>query len=191
MSGSVTDGPGAYTARLHGGPGRDHGRSPHAGTAIALAFSSFEMAGAKLRLCEGDDGTRSAGTLRGSFSGSSMPNPVTATSGSMHAVFTSDGSVEAVGFVASYLSSGNRRAEKLQVPATSTAKSNAGPATIIAGSSALLAALVVAVVAPHRQRRLPIAVADEISYNTGSERGLHDDNRGTDDLTRGSQDQPP
>ncbi len=51
------------------------------------------------------DGTSTAGTLLGTFSGNSIPSQVTATSGSMLVVFTSDNFIQETGWEASYNSS--------------------------------------------------------------------------------------
>jgi hypothetical protein len=50
-------------------------------------------------------GTSSAGTLLGTFNGTTLPAMVTATGGAMYVTFTSDFSVTAAGFVGDYTAS--------------------------------------------------------------------------------------
>ncbi|MGK5085277.1 CUB domain-containing protein [Bdellovibrionota bacterium FG-1] len=78
---------------------------PAEATSITLSFSSFATEPNYDRL-QVYDGTNSSGTLLGTFSGSTAPAPVTGTSGSLYITFTSDGSVQAAGFNASWTSSG-------------------------------------------------------------------------------------
>jgi len=96
-SGSISDGPASYSSN------QNCQFTISTGSAITLSFSSFSTE-AQYDYLKIYDGSSSSGTQLGSFSGASMPGPVTATSGSMFVVFTADDSVEASGFDASYMS---------------------------------------------------------------------------------------
>jgi len=78
---------------------------PPGASAITLTFTSFATE-------QGYDfvkvynGTSASGILLGDFSGTSLPNAVTASSGAMYVVFTSDNSQTAAGWSASYTSAG-------------------------------------------------------------------------------------
>ncbi len=75
-------------------------------TSITLTFSSFntESGYDYLRVY---DGTSASSPSLGTFSGTSLPGAVTATSGNMFLVFTSDGSETAPGFVADWITTNN------------------------------------------------------------------------------------
>ena len=92
-SGSFSDGPGNYG---------DNANCEWfiSGSGITLSFSGFgtESGYDFVRVYDGS-------TQLGSFSGSSVPAPLT-SSGSMRVVFTSDGSVQDTGFTASYSTGG-------------------------------------------------------------------------------------
>ncbi|MBI4647063.1 MAG: DUF1573 domain-containing protein, partial [Bacteroidia bacterium] len=70
---------------------------------ITLSFSSFQLESGWDYLSI-YDGTNQSGTLLLDATGSSIPGPVTATSGNMFIMFTSDGSVTYPGFAASWSS---------------------------------------------------------------------------------------
>lgn len=74
---------------------------PSGGGSITLSFTSFEYE-SNYDFLYVYDGTNSSGTLLGRFSGSSRPSDVTATSGAMYIVHTSDRNVKRDGFSASW-----------------------------------------------------------------------------------------
>ncbi|MFK7916193.1 MAG: DUF6701 domain-containing protein [Pseudomonadales bacterium] len=68
---------------------------------ITLSFSAFSYENT-YDFVRVYDGTSSAGTLLGSFTGSSLPPDLIASSGAMYVVSDTDGSVQASGFVADW-----------------------------------------------------------------------------------------
>ena len=78
---------------------------PSGATTITLSFSSFDT---ELNFDEVKvyDGSTTSATLLGTFSGTSVPSSLTSTGGSMLIHFTSDPSLPAAGWSASYTSTG-------------------------------------------------------------------------------------
>ncbi len=72
-------------------------------TNITLNFSQFAVE-TNYDFLYVYDGTSTSGTLLGQFTGYSLPNNITATSGSMYLVFSSDSNISAQGFSASWTS---------------------------------------------------------------------------------------
>jgi Zn-dependent metalloprotease len=77
--------------------------NPACGISVTLSFSSFQLESGCDYLTI-YDGTSSSGTLLLRASGNTIPSAVTASSGNMYIVFTSDGSVTYSGFQASWTS---------------------------------------------------------------------------------------
>lgn len=102
VSGQLTDNGGAA------GPYSDNMNcgfliQPDCADAVTLAFTSFAtQAGSDfVRVYNGTDAT---GTLLGAFSGTNVPAPVTANSGSMYVLFTSNSTITNTGFIANWSS---------------------------------------------------------------------------------------
>ena len=116
-SGSISDGPGNYS------PSQSCSWTASTGSIITLSFNSFRTESG-YDYVKVYDGSSSSGyacvfahssciftytygrTQLGSFSGSSIPGSVTATSGSMYITFSTDSSSQYSGFEATYSSSG-------------------------------------------------------------------------------------
>ena len=96
-SGSLSDGPSDYLAS------QTCAWTISTGSAITLSFSDFATE-AGYDFVKVFDGSSSTAALLGSFSGSSNPGTVTATSGTMHVEFFADSSIQAGGFEATYSS---------------------------------------------------------------------------------------
>jgi hypothetical protein len=100
VSGTISDGPGNYTANLR------CSWLIQRSSAVTLTFSQFgtEFGHDAVKVYGGS--TTSApvlGSFSGTtFSGSSLPAPVTSATGTMLVTFVSDDSVQGIGFVASY-----------------------------------------------------------------------------------------
>jgi hypothetical protein len=99
LSNNISDGSG--TNNYTNNSSCDWTISPPDAASITLSFSSFNTESTN-DVVSVYDGTDTGGTLLGSFSGSSTPVDVTATSGNMYIEFTSNGSVTAAGWSASY-----------------------------------------------------------------------------------------
>lgn len=76
---------------------------PSGASSITLSFTSFETE-ASFDFVEIYDGTTTAATLLGSFSGTLLPSPVTSTGGAILVVFTTDASFNYSGWSANYTS---------------------------------------------------------------------------------------
>ena len=102
VSGSIDDG---------SGPANDYANnnnckwliSPAGVASITLTFENFNTISGK-DLVKVYDGSDETAPLLGTFSGSTIPSPVTSTGGSMFIVFTSDASGTAPGWFANYTS---------------------------------------------------------------------------------------
>jgi|GEM_PF-3722515 hypothetical protein len=77
--------------------------APLNGDSVTLNFSAFNTENGNDEVLV-YDGASTAGTLLGTFSGASLPSSVTADSGSMYIVFTSNPTIEASGFTANWTS---------------------------------------------------------------------------------------
>lgn len=75
--------------------------APSSGSAVTLHFASFHLEEDYdfLKVYDGDSASAS---LLANLHGSTKPDPITAESGKMFLSFTTDGSVNEDGFVASY-----------------------------------------------------------------------------------------
>ena len=96
--GSISSGPGPYTGN------QACTWTISAGSAVTLTFSSFATE-AGYDFVEVFDGSRRMGRFSGGAAG--VPASLTALTGSMRVVFTSDSSVESDGFTASYSAGGS------------------------------------------------------------------------------------
>ncbi len=94
---------------------------PASGNDITFSFSSFDYEDNYDYLYV-YDGTSTGSTLLGRFTGSSDPADITATSGSMLIVHTSDRSITEEGFTASWSSGGSNASSQLCIDSSSTAE---------------------------------------------------------------------
>merc|ERR1711907_778919 len=91
-----TSGPDKYTAN------RDCAWAiSTSGGAVKLTFSAFDLE-SNYDFVKVYDGTSASGNMLGSLTGQTIPAPITSPSGKMFIRFTTDGSVSAAGFAATY-----------------------------------------------------------------------------------------
>jgi hypothetical protein len=94
--------------------------APTNGASVTLNFTAFDTESGNDEV-KVYDGTSTTGTLLGTFSGNSIPGSVTANSGSMLVVFTSNATTQAVGFTSNWTST------QLPGPSISSLGTTSGP----------------------------------------------------------------